>query len=100
MTKIVSHWPSLPFDDWKDTCATLHLWTQIVGKIRLACAPMVNHWWQVPLYLTSRGLTTSAMPHGRRSFQIDFDLDAAPSMRHGRGRQTSARGKAAPATND
>src|SRR5712671_98822 len=74
MTKIVSHWPALPFDEWKDTCATLHLWTQIVGKIRLACAPMVNHWWQVPLYVTSRGLTTSAMPHGRRSFQIDFDF--------------------------
>jgi hypothetical protein len=74
MTEIVPHWPTLPFDEWKDTCATLHLWTQIVGKVRLACAPMVNHYWQVPLYVTSRGLTTSAMPHGRRSFQIDFDF--------------------------
>jgi hypothetical protein len=74
MTQIVPHWPALPFDEWKDTCNTLHLWTQIVGKIRLACAPMVNHWWQVPLYVTSRGLTTSAMPHGRRSFQINFDF--------------------------
>src|SRR6267142_3040592 len=67
-------WPALQFDAWKDSCATLHMWTQIVGKIRLACAPMVNHWWQVPLYVTSRGLTTSAMPHGARSFQIDFDF--------------------------
>jgi Family of unknown function (DUF5996) len=74
MTDIVSHWPALPFEQWKETCDTLHLWTQIVGKIRLARAPMVNHYWQVPLYVTSRGLTTSAMPHGRRSFQIDFDF--------------------------
>jgi Family of unknown function (DUF5996) len=67
-------WPSLPFEDWKDTCATLHMWTQIVGKIRLAQAPMANHWWQVALYVTSRGLTTSAMPHGTRFFTIDFDF--------------------------
>ena len=74
MTNVASHWPALPFDEWKDTCATLHLWTQIVGKVRLARAPMINHWWQAPLYVTSRGLTTSAMPHGTRSFQIDFDF--------------------------
>jgi hypothetical protein len=74
MKSVASDWPALPFEEWKDTCATLHLWTQIVGKIRLACAPMTNHWWQVPLYVTSRGLTTSAMPYGRRSFQIDFDF--------------------------
>src|SRR5437899_5881803 len=68
-------WPQLPFDAWKDTCATLHLWTQIVGKIRLAKAPMMNHWWQVPLYVTCRGLTTSPIPHeSGRSFQIDFDF--------------------------
>ena len=67
-------WPDLPLSAWADTCATLHLWTQVVGKIRLAHAPMVNHWWQVPLYVTSRGLTTSAMPHGARNFQIDFDF--------------------------
>jgi hypothetical protein len=67
-------WPELDYDAWKDSCATLHLWTQIVGKIRLAHAPMLNHWWQVPLYVTSRGLTTSAMPHGARTFQIDFDF--------------------------
>jgi hypothetical protein len=71
----VPDWPELPFEARKDTCATLHLWTQIVGKIRLAKAPMMNHWWQVPLYLTSRGLTTSPIPHeSGRSFQIDFDF--------------------------
>ncbi|MGH7030374.1 MAG: DUF5996 family protein, partial [Stellaceae bacterium] len=67
-------WPSLPFAEWRDTCATLHLWTQVIGKIRLAQAPLINHWWQVPLYVTSRGLTTSPIPHGARTFQIDFDL--------------------------
>ena len=69
-----STWPPLPYAEWQDSCATLHLWTQIVGKIRLAQAPLVNHWWQVPLYVTARGLTTSAMPHGARNFQIDFDF--------------------------
>jgi Family of unknown function (DUF5996) len=67
-------WPDLPLEDWADTCATLHLWTQVVGKIRLAHAPMINHWWQVPLYVTCRGLTTSPIPYGARSFQIDFDF--------------------------
>jgi hypothetical protein len=67
-------WPSLPFGEWQDTCATLQLWTQVVGKIRLAQAPMINHWWQVPLYVTARGLTTSPMPFGAISFQIDFDF--------------------------
>ena len=67
-------WPSLPFEEWKDTCATLHMWTQVIGKIRLAQTPLVNHWWNVPLYVTARGLTTSAMPYGARSFEIDFDF--------------------------
>jgi len=67
-------WPSLPFADWQDTCATLQLWTQVVGKIRLAQAPTINHWWQVPLYVTARGLTTSPIPFGAISFQIDFDF--------------------------
>ncbi|MES2168015.1 MAG: DUF5996 family protein [Pseudomonadota bacterium] len=67
-------WPALPFIGWQDTCATLHMWTQIVGKIRLALEPMVNHWWQVPLYVTATGLTTSPMPYQSRSFQIDFDF--------------------------
>src|SRR5438445_4426304 len=67
-------WPSLPLDGWRDTYATLHLWTQIIGKVRLALAPMINHWWQVTLYVTARGLTTSPIPYGTRSFQIDFDF--------------------------
>src|SRR5207237_443967 len=74
MARRVPDWPPLPFDEWQDTCATLHLWTQVVGKIRLAQAPMMNHWWQVPLYVTARGLTTSSMPQGARTFQIDFDF--------------------------
>jgi len=67
-------WPALPFIGWQDTCATLHMWTQVVGKIRLALEPMVNHWWQVPLYVTASGLTTSPIPWKARSFQIDFDF--------------------------
>lgn len=67
-------WPALPYEEWKETCATLHMWTQIVGKIRLAQTPLINHWWNVPLYLTARGLTTSAMPYGARSFEIEFDF--------------------------
>ncbi|HEX8163152.1 MAG TPA: DUF5996 family protein [Pyrinomonadaceae bacterium] len=66
--------PALPFDEWRETCETLHMWTQVVGKVRLAQTPLVNHWWNVPLYLTARGLTTRAMPHGERAFQIDFDF--------------------------
>ena len=69
-----AEWPALDYAAWQDSCTTLHLWTQIVGKIRMAHAPAVNHWWHVPLYLTSRGLTTSPMPYGGRSFQIDFDF--------------------------
>jgi hypothetical protein len=80
-------WPSLAFEDWQDTCATLHLWTQIVGKIRLRLAPMVNHWWQVTLYVTARGLTTSAMPYRNGSVQIDFDfLDHLLVLRTSEGR--------------
>jgi hypothetical protein len=67
-------WPSLPLDSWKDTCATLHMWTQIVGKVRLALTPLVNHWWNVPLYVTARGLTTSIIPYGERSFELRFDF--------------------------
>jgi len=67
-------WPSLAFYEWEDTCATLQLWTQVVGKIRLKLAPMVNHWWQVTLYVTATGLTTSAMPYQGRLLQIDFDF--------------------------
>jgi hypothetical protein len=67
-------WPSLPFQEWKETCVTLHMWTQIVGKIRLAQTPWINHSWHTTLYVTSRGLTTSPIPHGVRTFQIDFDF--------------------------
>jgi hypothetical protein len=67
-------WPSLDFDAWKDTYATLHMWTQIVGKIRLMQTPWVNHSWHVALYVTVRGLTTSPIPYGERTFQIDFDF--------------------------
>jgi hypothetical protein len=67
-------WPTLPFAKWQDTCATLHMWTQIVGKVRLSLAPMVNHWWQVPFYVTATGLTTSVMPYKGRGVQIDFDF--------------------------
>jgi hypothetical protein len=67
-------WPPLPLDAWKDTFDTLHMWTQMVGKIRLKLAPLVNHWWQVPLYVTSRGLTTSPIPLGSRTFDITFDF--------------------------
>lgn len=67
-------WPSLPLEEWKDTYATLHMWTQIVGKIRLVNSPRINHWWQVPLYVSARGLTTTAIPHGTRNFEIEFDF--------------------------
>jgi hypothetical protein len=71
---IANGWPSLPLAEWRDTYTTLHLWTQVVGKIRLGLAPMTNHWWQVPLYVTSRGLTTSPIPYAARTFAIDFDF--------------------------
>ncbi|HEY1266848.1 MAG TPA: DUF5996 family protein [Candidatus Binatia bacterium] len=69
-------WPELRLEAWGDTCATLHLWTQIVGKIRLALTPPLNHSWHVTLYVTARGLTTSPIPYGERTFQIDFDFIA------------------------
>ena len=74
MNAAADAWPALPPAEWHETCETLHLWTQIVGKTRLAFAPMQNHWWQTTLYLTPRGLTTSAIPHGARSFAVDFDF--------------------------
>jgi hypothetical protein len=69
-----SQWPELPFAAWRDTCATLQLWTQIVGKIRLALTPWLNHSWHVTLYVTPRGLSTSPIPNGLRSFEIEFDF--------------------------
>ena len=67
-------WPPLPLGEWRESCATLHLYSQIVGKTRLALAPMENHWWQVAFYLDARGLTTSPMPFGDRTVQVDFDF--------------------------
>src|SRR5262249_24812676 len=67
------NWPRLPLADWQTTHDTLHMWMQIVGKTRLALSPKQNHWWHVPLYLTSRGLTTTPMPYGARAFEVEFD---------------------------
>ena len=67
-------WPELPLRAWQDTYATFHMWTQIVGKIRFTLTPLVNHFWNVTLYVTSRGLTTSAMPYGNRACEIKFDF--------------------------
>ncbi len=67
-------WPALPLEPWRATRDTLHMWTQIVGKVRLGLAPRLNHWWQVPLYVSARGLTTSAILHGGRALEIRFDL--------------------------
>jgi Family of unknown function (DUF5996) len=67
-------WPELPLAAWQDTYATLHMWTQIVGKVRLALSPLVNHWWEVALYVNARGLTTSAIPYGDGIFEVQFDF--------------------------
>jgi hypothetical protein len=67
-------WPRLPLSAWADTRDTLHLWTQVIGKVRLALEPMVNHWWQVPLYVNARGLTTSLMPYGNGGLEASFDF--------------------------
>jgi hypothetical protein len=70
----VPQWPDLPYGAWRETCSTLHLWTQIVGKVRLALTPWLNHSWHVPLYVNAKGLTTSPIAHGSRSFEIQFDF--------------------------
>src|SRR6187431_3710964 len=70
----MSNWPELPLASWVDTKNTLHRWTQVVGKIRLALTPLVNHWWNVPLYVSARGLTTSTIPYGERWFDMEFDF--------------------------
>src|SRR5260370_39431050 len=67
-------WPALPLSSWKDTYATLHMWMQIVGKVRLRLTPVVNHWWNVPLYVSARGLTTSRIAYGERAFELWFDF--------------------------
>src|SRR4051812_35618796 len=67
-------WPSLLYDEWKDTYETLHMWTQVVGKIRTALTPAVNHWWHTALYVSPRGLTTSPIPYQGQTFEIQFDF--------------------------
>lgn len=69
-----SPWPELPLSAWQDTYTTLHMWSQIVGKVRLALSPLINHWWEVALYVNARGLTTSAIPYGDKIFEIQFDF--------------------------
>lgn len=74
MSEPTAGWPALRVDDWEPTRQTLHMWTQIIGKVRLAHAPLLNHWWQVPLYVSPRGLTTSAIPVDTRLFDVEFDF--------------------------
>jgi len=83
-------WPALAFDDWKDTLHAIHMWTQIVGKIRLTTTPLLNHWWNSSLAVTPRGLTTGTMPSGEDAFQIDLDF-----IRHELSVVTSRGGRAA-----
>lgn len=75
-------WPALAYEHWQDTCNTLHLWTQIVGKVKLALAPRSNHWWGIVLFVTARGLTTGPMPYRARALQIDFDFCAHALVLH------------------
>ena len=70
----MENWPALPYEAWKDTRETLHMWTQIVGKVRMELSPFVNHWWHVTLYVTPRGLTTSAIPYRGGTFAVNFDF--------------------------
>ena len=74
LTDTQEAWPELPWRDWAPSISTLHMWAQIVGKVRMALAPPLNHWWHIPLYVTSRGLTTSPIPYRRRVFQVDLDF--------------------------
>src|SRR6202047_5083611 len=85
-------WPELPLSAWADTRDTFHMWTQVVGKIRLALEPMVNHWWQVPLYVSARGLTTSLMHGGGRGLEAEFDfIDHVLELRTTDGRAVRVR---------
>ena len=67
-------WPPLPLEEWQDTCKTLHMWLQVVGKIRMALSTPLNHWWHVTLYVNARGLTTSSIPYGHGAFEMQFDF--------------------------
>ena len=90
-------WPSLAVADWTDSRDTFHMFTQIVGKIRLKCEPMVNHWWQVPLYVSARGLTTGSMPYDGDAFDMEFDLvDHVLRIRRSDGRSAEVTLRAMP----
>src|ERR671921_1752599 len=83
-------WPALPYAEWRETYEALHMWTQVVGKVKLDKNRDVNHWWHVPLYVSARGLTTAAMNEGDRVFQIDFDfIDHTLSVSESGGRSLS-----------
>jgi Family of unknown function (DUF5996) len=73
-TDDVERWPSLPWDGWKDTCETLHMWMQVVGKVKLELCPFLNEWWQVAFHLTARGMTTGIIPYRERTFDVEFDF--------------------------
>jgi len=90
-------WPALAVADWTDSRETFHMFTQIVGKIRLKCEPMVNHWWQVPLYVSARGLTTGSMPYDGDAFDMEFDLvDHVLRIRRSDGRSAEVTLRAMP----
>ena len=90
-------WPALAVADWTDSRETFHMFTQIVGKIRLKCEPMVNHWWQVPLYVSARGLTTGSMPYAGDAFDMEFDLvDHVLRIRRSDGRSAEVTLRAMP----
>jgi len=83
----MGEWPALPYAEWEGTRDTVHMWTQIVGKTRLKLAPLENHWWNVPLYVTPRGLATSSIPYGEKAFEVEFDfVDHALAIRTSDGR--------------
>jgi len=85
-------WPSLDYHQWRETRDTLHMWTQVIGKIRLALTPLVNHWWNVPIYVSGRGLTTSAIPYGERWFDMEFDfIDHVLRIRTSEGEERRVR---------
>ena len=89
MTLISPDWPPLSFPDWENTCDTLHMWTQIVGKTRMALAPLENHWWNVTLYVTPRGLTTLPIPYHHQTFDAEFDFLAHQlALRTSEGRES------------
>lgn len=97
LVRVDSAWPELTLTSWDPTRATVHMWTQVVGKVRLALEPMVNHWWQVPLYVTARGMTTSLMHAGDVGLEMEFDfIDHVLLIRTTRGETRSVRLKPQP----